>query len=260
MKPRHFDILIIGAGLSGIGAACHLSRECPNGRFATLERRSRIGGTWDLFRYPGIRSDSDMFSFSFSFRPWKDLEFLAGGASIQRYINDTAEEYGILEHIHFGIDLHRANWCSTQKCWQLEGVSTTTGQPCHYTCHFLISCTGYYDHQQGLQPQLPGAERFRGDYIHPQQWPAKLDYHKQTIIVVGSGATAITLVPALAKAAKHVTMLQRSPGYILSIPSSDRLSSVLLKFLPKPWVFFMARWRNIKIQRWLFKASRRWPV
>ncbi|WP_445365886.1 flavin-containing monooxygenase [Microbulbifer sp. ANSA001] len=259
MELLHFDVLIIGAGLSGIGAACHLSRECPTKRFAILDRREQVGGTWDLFRYPGIRSDSDMFSFGFDFHPWPGLKVLADGPSIQQYISDTAEEYSIKEHIHFGIELSKANWDSEKKIWVIDGINLKTGERCSYSCRFLISCTGYYDHHQGYLPELPGAEHFQGDYIHPQHWPEKLDYCNKTIIVIGSGATAVTLVPALAEKAKHVTMLQRSPSYILSVPAFDKVSSLLLKFLPKAWVFRMARWRNIRVQRWLFKASKRWP-
>ncbi|WP_020415010.1 flavin-containing monooxygenase [Microbulbifer variabilis] len=259
MEPLHFDVLIIGAGLSGIGAACHLSRECPTKRFAILDRREQVGGTWDLFHYPGIRSDSDMFSFGFDFHPWPGLKVLADGPSIQQYISDTAEEYSIKEHIHFGIELSKANWDSEKKIWVIDGINLKTGERCSYSCRFLISCTGYYDHHQGYLPEFPGAEQFQGDYIHPQHWPEKLDYCNKTIVVIGSGATAVTLVPALAEKAKHVTMLQRSPTYIISVPAFDKLSKKLLKILPSSWVFKFARWRNIKIQRWLFKTSKRWP-
>lgn len=259
LKPLHFDVLIIGAGLSGIGAACHLSRECPTKRFAILDRREQIGGTWDLFRYPGIRSDSDMFSFGFDFRPWPGLKVLADGPSIQKYISDTAREYAISEHIHFNVELSRANRDSKKKLWTVDGIDLKTGEPRRYSCNFLISCTGYYDHHQGYLPAIPGAEDFQGDYIHPQHWPRKLDYRDKNIVVIGSGATAVTLVPTLAKDARHVTMLQRSPSYIISVPAFDKISPVLLKFLPKSWVFKFARWRNIKLQRWLFKVSKRWP-
>ncbi|WP_444910961.1 flavin-containing monooxygenase [Microbulbifer sp. TRSA005] len=259
LQPLHFDVLIIGAGLSGIGAACHLRRECPSKKIAILERRSQIGGTWDLFRYPGIRSDSDMFTFGFDFRPWPGLKVLADGPSIRQYLIDTANEYAVSRDIHFNVDLHSANWDSQKELWILQGSNTQSGKPCYYSCKFLISCTGYYDHSQGYLPKIPGAEQFQGDYIHPQHWPEKLDYQNKKIVVIGSGATAITLVPALADQAEHVTMLQRSPSYVISVPAFDKLSALLLKFLPKSWVFNFARWRNIKIQRWLFKASKRWP-
>ncbi|WP_226647822.1 flavin-containing monooxygenase [Microbulbifer variabilis] len=259
LQPLHFDVLVIGAGLSGIGAACHLRRECPSKKIAILERRSQIGGTWDLFRYPGIRSDSDMFSFGFDFRPWPGLKVLADGPAIRQYLNDTAEEYEITKDIHFNVDLYRANWDSPKGLWILEGSDTLSGEPRRYSCKFLISCTGYYDHHRGYLPKIPGAEQFQGNYIHPQHWPEDLDYHDKKIVVIGSGATAVTLVPALADRAGHVTMLQRSPSYVISVPAFDKLSARLLKFLPKSWVFKFARWRNVKIQRWLFKASKRWP-
>ncbi|SDZ84540.1 flavin-containing monooxygenase [Microbulbifer marinus] len=259
MQSQHFDVLIIGAGLSGIGTACHLTRECPGKDFAILERREELGGTWDLFRYPGIRSDSDMFSFGFRFRPWNGLKVLADGPAIRQYIGDTAAEFGVRDKIHFGVDLADANWCSEQRRWTLQATDTKTGEPRNYSCDYLISCTGYYDHHQGYTPEFPGIEQFTGQFIHPQQWPEDLDYRGKRVVVIGSGATAITLVPALADEAAHVTMLQRSPTYVLSIPAYDKISEILQKFLPERWVFRMARWRNIKLQRWMFKGSKRWP-
>ena len=259
MPQQHFDVLIIGAGLSGIGTACHMRQKCPQRDFAILERRERIGGTWDLFRYPGIRSDSDMFSFGFSFRPWNGLKVLADGASIRQYISDTASEYGIDDKIHFGIDLHEANWSSSKQRWTLQGRNTSDGKPVTYTCNVLISCTGYYDYHQGYLPDFPGIENFRGEKIHPQQWPEALDYQDKKIVVIGSGATAVTLVPALAEKAAQVTMLQRSPTYVLSVPAEDKISSLLKRVLPERWVYRMARKRNIKLHRWIFKAAKRWP-
>ncbi|SHE72089.1 Predicted flavoprotein CzcO associated with the cation diffusion facilitator CzcD [Microbulbifer donghaiensis] len=259
MQSQHFDVLIIGAGLSGIGTACHLSRECPDKRFAILERRDNVGGTWDLFRYPGIRSDSDMFSFGFKFRPWNGLKVLADGPSIRQYIGDTAAEFGVHDKIHFGVDLADANWCSAQRRWTLQAADTKSGAPRRYTCDYLISCTGYYDHHQGYTPEFSGIKQFKGQFIHPQQWPENLHYRGKKVVVIGSGATAVTLVPAMAEDAEHVTMLQRSPTYVLSIPAYDKLSEILQKFLPESWVFRMARWRNIKLQRWMFKVSKRWP-
>ncbi|MFI2809735.1 flavin-containing monooxygenase [Microbulbifer sp. JSM ZJ756] len=257
MSQQHYDVLIIGAGLSGIGTACHLSRDCPDKHFAILERRNRIGGTWDLFRYPGIRSDSDMFSFGFNFRPWNGFKVLADGESIRQYISDTAAEYGVSERIQFGIDLQQANWDSQRQCWELRGEQD--GRPVRYSCDVLISCTGYYDYHQGYLPEFPGIDQFGGQTIHPQQWPEDLDYSGKRIVVIGSGATAVTLVPALAEKAAHVTMLQRSPTYVLSVPAQDKISAVLKKFLPEGLVYRMARKRNIKLHRWIFKAARRWP-
>ncbi|SDK12546.1 flavin-containing monooxygenase [Microbulbifer yueqingensis] len=257
MTQQHYDVLIIGAGLSGIGTACHLSRDCPDRKFAVLERRERIGGTWDLFRYPGIRSDSDMFSFGFNFRPWNGFKVLAEGESIRKYISDTADEYGVSERIQFGVDLQEANWDSSRQCWELRGQQR--GNPVSYTCDVLISCTGYYDYRQGYLPRFPGIDQFTGQVVHPQQWPENLDYSDKRVLVIGSGATAVTLVPALGEKAAHVTMLQRSPTYVLSVPARDKISAVLKKFLPERWVYRMARKRNIKLHRWIFKAARRWP-
>ncbi len=255
---EHHDVIIIGAGLSGIGTACHLTRECPGHSYLILERREAIGGTWDLFRYPGIRSDSDMFSFGYAFRPWHALQTLADGPAIRQYIADTAREHEILPHIRFGQETQQADWDSTAQRW------TVTTRDCRaqirqVSCRFLISCTGYYDHKQGYLPDLPGVERFRGRCIHPQQWPEDLDYQGKRVVVIGSGATAVTLVPAMADAVAHITMLQRSPSYIMSVPAYDSLTCVLSKLLPKSWAYRLARRRNIAIQRWIYRAAKRWP-
>ncbi|WP_237065267.1 flavin-containing monooxygenase [Microbulbifer guangxiensis] len=258
MNEQHFDVLIIGAGLSGIGTACHLRKKSPDRELAILERRDRIGGTWDLFRYPGIRSDSDMFSFGFNFRPWNGLKVLADGESIRNYIAETAKEFDVTEHIRFGVDLQEANWDSSRGHWTLRGKQD--GKPVIYTCDVLISCTGYYDYRQGYLPEFAGIDRFQGRTIHPQQWPEDLDYADKKIVVIGSGATAVTLVPAMAEDAAHVTMLQRSPTYVLSVPAEDKVSAFLKRWLPEKWVYRMARKRNIKIHRWIFKAAKRWPA
>ena len=257
MPGQHFETLIIGAGLSGIGTACHLMRDCPEQPFAILERRERIGGTWDLFRYPGIRSDSDMFTFGYSFRPWNGDQVLADGPSIRQYLADTAEAYRVSEHIHFGVDLKSANWDSGQQRWELSGVRD--GQAINYTCSVLISCTGYYDYAEGHAPTFPGQESYAGHLVHPQHWPEDLDYTDKDVIVIGSGATAVTLVPALAQTARQVTMLQRSPTYILSMPGRDRLLGILKKLVPESVVYRFARWRNLRLHRLMFKASKRWP-
>lgn len=259
MTNEHFDVLIIGAGLSGIGTAVHISQECPGKRLAILERRQRVGGTWDLFNYPGIRSDSDMFSFGYDFRPWNDLNTLADGESIRRYIGDTAREYGVDQLIRFGVETEQAHWCSEQQQWVISARDLDTGLPHHYSCDFLISCTGYYDHKAGYLPDFPGVERFQGQCIHPQHWPTDLDYKGKKVVVIGSGATAVTVVPAMADDAAHVTMLQRSPSYVMTVPARDKLTEVLRKIMPESWANGMARKRNILIQRWLFKAARRWP-
>ncbi|MBB5210840.1 flavin-containing monooxygenase [Microbulbifer hydrolyticus] len=257
MPVQHFETLIIGAGLSGIGSACHLRQHCPNREFAILERRERLGGTWDLFRYPGIRSDSDMFTFGFSFRPWNGDQVLADGPSIRNYLQETADQFQVSEHIHYGVDLTAASWSSNDQLWTLTG--TRDGETATYTCSVLISCTGYYDYARGHEPKFAGTENFQGLLVHPQHWPQELDYTDKNIVVIGSGATAVTLVPALAEKARHVTMLQRSPTYILSMPGRDRLLGALKKLMPEALVYRFARWRNLRLHRLMFKASKRWP-
>jgi cation diffusion facilitator CzcD-associated flavoprotein CzcO len=254
-----YDVLIIGAGISGIGMASHLAKACPGRRVGIIERRAAIGGTWDLFRYPGIRSDSDMFTFGYGFRPWHELKVLADGPSIRRYIADTAREYGIDRNIRFGLKVLRASWSSVQRHWEVQTQNVETGETSSITTSFLIPCTGYYNHDQGHRPDFPGEERFLGRLIHPQQWPEDLDYRNKRVVVIGSGATAVTLVPAMARQAAHVTMLQRSPSYVFSVPAYDKISAVLQKVLPARWVYGLARWRNIKLQRWIYKAAKRWP-
>jgi len=255
----HYDVLIIGAGISGIGAACHLSMECPGKEFAVLERRNAIGGTWDLFRYPGIRSDSDMFSFGFQFRPWMALKVLADGPSIRKYVSDTAREYGVDKKIQFGLKITQADWSSEQNCWTVTALHEASGEVRTLRSNFLISGTGYYNYDKGYLPDFPGAAQFKGQCIHPQHWPEKLDYRGKKVVVIGSGATAVTLVPAMADDAAHVTMLQRSPSYIFSVPSYDKLSGALQRVLPKAWVYKMARRRNIALQRLLYVSAKRWP-
>jgi monooxygenase len=259
MPVPHFDVLIVGAGVSGIGAACHLTRECPGKSYVVLERREQLGGTWDLFRYPGIRSDSDMFTFGFSFRPWNEPRVLADGPSIQRYVAATAAEYGVDQHIRYRMKVLKASWSSGDGRWTVEARNEATGRKQRFTAGYLIAGTGYYDYDQGYRPQFPGEDRFGGQLIHPQHWPADLDYAGQRVLIIGSGATAITLVPAMAAEAAHVTMLQRSPTYIMSLPAEDKISEALRRFLPEDVVWRMARRRNIGLQRGLYKLSRRRP-
>ncbi|WP_321350455.1 NAD(P)/FAD-dependent oxidoreductase [Halopseudomonas oceani] len=259
MSTQHFDVLIAGAGLSGIGTACHIQRAFPDKKLVLLERRQNLGGTWDLFRYPGIRSDSDMFSFGYAFRPWNELKVLADGPSIRQYIADTAKQYKVDEKIQYGLKILSAEWSSEHRLWTLEAEEEATGAKRRFTCDFFISCTGYYNHDAGFLPTFPGEERYQGLRIHPQHWPEDLDYSGKTVLVIGSGATAVTLVPAMADKAAHVTMLQRSPSYIFSVPGLDKMSAVLQRFLPEKWVYNFARSRNIRIQRWLYEACRRWP-
>ena len=260
MNAQHFDVLIIGAGLSGIGTACQISDEHPNKTIAVLERRERLGGTWDLFRYPGIRSDSDMYSFGYKFRPWQETKVLADGASIRQYIADTAAEYGIDKKIHYGLKIVTADWSTPESHWMVTALHEATGETRTYTAGFLISCTGYYNYDAGYLPTFPGADQFEGRFVHPQHWPEDLDYSGKKVVVIGSGATAVTLVPTMAGDAEHVTMLQRSPSYIFSVPALDKISQILGRFLPDKWVYKFARKRNIAIQRFLYLACKRWPA
>ena len=260
MTPtQDLDVLIVGAGVSGIGMACALKAELPHKRFAILERRKRIGGTWDLFRYPGVRSDSDMFTYGFKRRPWTGLKVLADGASIRNYLVDTARESGVEEHIRYGLKITRADWSSAQQRWTVSALAEANGEVQSFRCRQLVMSTGYYNHDAGYTPEFPGIERFSGQVLHPQQWPQMLDCRGKRVVVVGSGATAMTLVPALAAAGAMVTMLQRSPTYVLSLPSHDKLTEVLGRLMPKRWAAGLARQRNLLLSRWIFQASRRWP-
>ncbi len=253
------DVLIIGAGLSGIGMACHLAMEHPQLRVALIERRAQIGGTWDLFRYPGVRSDSDMFTFGYAFRPWHALDVMADGESIRRYVVETAQQYSVDKKIRYGLKVTSSSWSNQQRRWTVHVLDESRSEASAFTCRFLIVCTGYYNYDRGYLPSFPGEAQFRGLRVHPQQWPEALDYRDKRVVIIGSGATAVTLVPAMAKDAAHVTMLQRSPSYILSLPRFDKISAVLERFLPRAWVFRLARRRNIFLTRLIYKAARRWP-
>ena len=260
MSSQHFDVLIVGAGLSGIGTASQLATAFPDRTMALLERRERLGGTWDLFRYPGIRSDSDMYTFGYKFRPWDELRVLADGPAIRQYIAETAAECGVDKLIHYGLKITGADWSSADSRWTVQATHEATGEVRTYTCSYLISCTGYYDYDAGYLPAFPGVERFTGQLIHPQFWPDDLDYRGKKVVVIGSGATAVTLIPAMADDAGQLTMLQRSPSYIFSLPAYDKISEVLRHFLPRKWVYNFGRKRNILINRQTFKACRRWPA
>ena len=214
-----FDVLIIGAGLSGIGMACHLAMDHPGLHVGLIERRAAMGGTWDLFRYPGVRSDSDMFTFGYAFRPWHALDVMADGDAIRNYVIDTAREYGVDGKIHYGLKVVSSSWSSEQQRWRVQVLDESRGETRVFECRFLIVCTGYYNYDHGYLPAFPGVERFQGLCVHPQQWPAALDYRGKRVVVIGSGATAVTLVPAMSADAAHVTMLQRSPTYILHVVS-----------------------------------------
>ncbi|BBY43985.1 putative FAD-containing monooxygenase MymA [Mycolicibacterium celeriflavum] len=245
--------------MSGIGTACQLSTALPSKTFTLLERRERLGGTWDLFRYPGIRSDADMTTLGYGFRLWRDPRVLADGAAIRRYLAETAVEYGVDKNIRYGLRAVSADWSSTDVTWTITAVDEATGQLCTYTCDFLINCAGYYDYDTGYSPEFPGIEGYTGQTVHPQHWPEDLDYKGKKVVVVGSGATAVTLVPAMAADAEHVTMLQRSPSYVFSLPGYDKISEALSRVLPSKWVWAMARRRNVLLQRKMFLAFRRWP-
>jgi cation diffusion facilitator CzcD-associated flavoprotein CzcO len=256
---EHVDVLIIGAGLSGVGAACHLRRECPGKSFAILEGRETMGGTWDLFRYPGIRSDSDMFTLGYSFRPWEEAEAIADGPQILSYIRETAREYGVDERIRYGHRAVRAAWSSETARWTVEVEQAGTGETISLTCGFLFGCTGYYRYDEPYTPEFEGADRFRGPIVHPQHWPEDLDYTGRRVVVIGSGSTAVTLVPAMAEDAAHVTMVQRSPGYVLALPARDPFAELVRNLLPARLAYPIVRWKNVIVTQVFFRLSRRFP-
>ena len=257
--PEHLDVLIIGAGLSGVGAGCQIQASCPGKSFAILEARDSIGGTWDLFRYPGIRSDSDMYTLGYRFRPWKDAKSIADGPAILSYIRETAQDHGVDRRIRFGHRVVRAEWSSEDTRWTVEVERTDTGETAQLTCGFLFMCTGYYRYDEGYTPEFEGTERFEGPIVHPQHWPEDLDYAGKRVVVIGSGATAVTLVPAMAERAEHVTMLQRSPSYVLSLPGQDPIAKLLRRFLPNKVVYPIVRWKNVLLTTLFFQLSRRRP-
>jgi monooxygenase len=252
---EHVDILIVGAGLSGIGAAHYLQTSLPGQSYVILEARDVIGGTWDLFRYPGVRSDSDMYTLGYRFRPWTHGKAIADGPSILRYVRDTATEAGIGEHIRFGHRVIRASWSSAAARWTvqaLHGTETVT-----MTCGFLLMCSGYYRYDEGYLPSFAGVGDFRGQVVHPQHWPADLDYAGQRVVVIGSGATAVTLVPAMAETAGHVTMLQRSPTYIVPMPAEDAIATRLHALLGTQRGYVVTRWKNVLMMTLFYKLCRR---
>lgn len=259
MTTQHLDLIIIGAGLSGIGSACRIAQEYPEKTLAILERREKMGGTWDLFRYPGIRSDSDMASFGYNFKPWYSDQVLAKGGDIRDYVAETAREFNLADKVQYGLKITSANWSSEDQLWTVTAIHEQTGESRYFTCHFLVNCAGYYNYDHGYRPKFEGEENFKGEIVHPQFWPENFDYSGKNVVVIGSGATAITVVPAMADKAGSITMLQRSPTYIMAMPDTDRISMVLNKFLPKKFVFNMARKRNILFQRGLYLACMRWP-
>ncbi|MDP3746945.1 MAG: NAD(P)/FAD-dependent oxidoreductase [Phenylobacterium sp.] len=258
MADQHFEVVIVGAGLSGIGAGYHLQANCPGRTYAILEGREAIGGTWDLFRYPGIRSDSDMYTLGYAFKPWTEAKAIADGPSILRYVRDTARDNGIDRHIRFGHHVKRASWSSETSTWTVEAVRG--GEPVSYTCNFLFLCGGYYNYEHGYTPDFPGAESFKGAVVHPQKWPEDLDYAGKRVVVIGSGATAVTLVPELSRTAAHVVMLQRSPTYVVSRPAEDKLANDLRKWLPAKLAYALVRWRNVLFGMYFYQMARKKPA
>jgi monooxygenase len=256
---EHLDVVVVGAGLSGIGAGHHLQTECPWASYAIFEARSAIGGTWDLFRYPGVRSDSDMFTLGYSFRPWDDDQAIADGGSILAYVRDTAAAEGIDRHIRFHHRILRADWSTADACWHVTAERTDTGDTVELTCGFLFSCSGYYRYDRGYLPDFPGMDDFAGTIVHPQFWPDDLDYAGKRIVVIGSGATAVTLIPALAERAEHVTMLQRSPSYITALPAKDPVANLLRRRLPARVAAPAVRWFKALTTQAFYRLSQRRP-
>ena len=259
MPLDHLDVLIVGAGLSGVGAGYHLQRRCPERSYAILEARDRIGGTWDLFRYPGIRSDSDMYTLGYSFKPWEEAKAIADGASILSYVERTASDHGIDERVRFHHRVVRAEWSSADARWTVEAERSDTGEAVLLSCGFLLMCSGYYRYDRGYTPQFEGTERFAGRIVHPQEWGEDVDYAGKRVVVIGSGATAVTLVPSMARTAAHVTMLQRSPSYVVSLPAEDRIADLLRNSLPAKAAYALARWKNVLRTMASFQLSRRMP-
>ncbi len=259
MNPSHFDVLIVGAGISGISAAYHLQTRCPKKTYAILEGRENLGGTWDLFRYPGIRSDSDMYTLGYSFRPWTSPKAIADGPSILAYVRETAEAYGIDRKIRYRQRVVRARWSTKDALWTVEARDASSGETTRLSCSFLFMCAGYYDYEGGYTPELEGRERFRGIVVHPQKWTSDIEYEGKRVVVIGSGATAVTMVPEMAKKAAHVTMLQRSPTYVVSIPERDHVANWLREHLPGALAYSIARWKNVFLSMAFYQFCRRYP-
>ena len=252
-----FDVLIVGAGLSGIGAGYYLQRDCPGKSYAILENRDAIGGTWDLFRYPGIRSDSDMFTLGYAFKPWTEQKAIADGPSIKKYVNETADEYGIRQHIRFKHRVVRTDWSSEEARWTVEAEHN--GEIKRFRAKLVLMAAGYYNYEQGYLPEFKGTDRFKGQIIHPQHWPENLDYSGKRVVVIGSGATAVTLVPAMTDKAAHVTMLQRSPTYMVSMPAEDATANWMRRHMPASWAYNLTRLRKVLFQQFFFRLARSRP-
>ncbi|HUI26685.1 MAG TPA: NAD(P)/FAD-dependent oxidoreductase, partial [Candidatus Kryptonia bacterium] len=256
---EHCDVIVVGAGLSGVGAAVHLETRCPGKSYVILEGRPSMGGTWDLFRYPGVRSDSDMHTLGYRFKPWREAKAIADGPSILSYVKETAAEYGVDRHIRYEHLATKAVWSSADATWTVEALRKDTGDTVRFTCNFLFMCAGYYSYRHGHTPEFEGRERFRGTIVHPQQWPEDLDYAGKRVVVIGSGATAMTLVPAMAKNVAHIVMLQRSPTYVVSRPDKDAIANALRRVLPEQWAYAITRWKNVALQQFFYGRTRTRP-
>ncbi len=254
-----YDVIIVGAGISGIGAAYHLQHDCPAKTFTVLESRATMGGTWDLFKYPGIRSDSDMYTMGFAFNPWQSDKMLADGPDILQYIKDTAQKFGIDKKIQYSHKVVDASWNDAEKMWTLTIAATDAVAHHQLRTKFLFMCSGYYDYDKGYTPEFAGSESFSGLIVHPQKWDVNIQYENKKVVIIGSGATAITLVPVIAQKAEKVTMLQRSPTYVVSLPAQDKIAKFLKKVMPSEWAFQVTRWKNILVGIGFYAASRKWP-
>jgi cation diffusion facilitator CzcD-associated flavoprotein CzcO len=257
MGTREVDVLIVGAGISGIGAAYHVKTMCPNRTFAVVEGREQLGGTWDLFRYPGVRSDSDMHTLGYRFKPWTSRKAIADGPSILAYLRETVEEFDLARHITYGVHVSRAEWSSSEGRWTV--IARQNGEVVRYSCSYLFMCTGYYRYSKGFEPDIPGLSTFGGTVVHPQFWPKDLDYAGKRVVVIGSGATAMTIVPSIAGTAAHVTMLQRSPTYVVARPDVDSVAEFLRKFLPAKLAYRLVRFKNTTMQQFFYKRMRAYP-
>ena len=259
MTQNHFNVIVVGAGISGIGAGYYLQKKCPNKSFVILEGRDNIGGTWDLFRYPGIRSDSDMNTMGFRFKPWMGVKSIADGPSILSYLQETVKENDLNKKIHFNQWVNEASWSSEDAQWTVQAENKKTQEHQDFTCDFLFLCGGYYNYEEGYTPHFAGRENFLGQIIHPQKWPKNLDYKNKKVVVIGSGATAVTIIPTMAEEAAHVTMLQRSPTYFLSAPDEDPVGNFLRKIISSKLTYKLVRWKNIRFQWWFFQKCRKFP-
>ncbi|HWK34878.1 NAD(P)/FAD-dependent oxidoreductase [Sphingomonas sp.] len=256
---EHFDVVVVGAGISGIGAGYFLQQRSPDRSFVVLEGRERLGGTWDLFRYPGIRSDSDMYTLGYSFRPWTQAKAIADGPSILQYLNDAARDYGVDKHIRYQHRVVAAAWSTDAAAWTVTVERGPDRERAEISCNFLFMCSGYYNYQRGHAPEFAGSGDFAGRIVHPQFWPEDLDYAGKRVVVIGSGATAVTLVPEMAKQAAHVTMLQRSPTYVVSRPSEDGIANWLRRRLPSKIAYGITRWKNVILGQFFYSRTRKYP-